>query len=81
MKTYYRISDAGYNKVKLENITNENCLKNFTRVFSRHLKDIIVIADNVSEGTYDIITKYVDKGLISRVSVGNGAGTFNLALD
>lgn len=81
MKIYYRISDAGYSKVKPENVTNENCLKNFTTVFAKHIKDLVVIADNVSQETYAMITKYVSKEIVSRVSVGNGAGTFNLALD
>ena len=29
MRVIYRISDAGYNKIKPDYITNENCLKNF----------------------------------------------------
>jgi hypothetical protein len=81
MKIIYRISDAGYNKVKPDYITNENCLKNFCSVFVENLWDIHIIADNVSKETYDMIVKYVDKGSITHVKVGHGAGTFNLALD
>ena len=33
MKIIYRISDAGYNKVKPDYITNENCLKNALLMF------------------------------------------------
>lgn len=80
MKIIYRISDAGYNKVKPEYVNNENCLKNFCDVFSKYRKDIKVIADNVSDKTYEMISKYVDKDNITKVSVGHGAGTFNVAL-
>ena len=63
MRIIYRISDTGYNKVKPDYITNENCLANATKEFD----DVIwsVIADNVSSDT----------------KKGNGAATFNLALD
>ena len=33
MKIIYRISDAGYNKVKPDYINNEACLKNATEIF------------------------------------------------
>ena len=77
MKVIYRISDAGYNKVKPDYITNENCLKNAVEVFGKD--NFYVIADNVSDTTEQMILKYVNG--IQKVSVGNGAGTFNLALD
>ena len=79
MKIIYRISDAGYNKVKPDYINNENCLANAVKVFDS--RDFIVIADNVSEETYLMICKYVNSHQILKVSVGHGAGTFNLALD
>ena len=81
MKIVYRISDAGYSKVKPEYVTNEACLKNFCNVFFDHIHDIQIIADNCSEQTLDMIAKYVDPINIEKVSVGHGAGTFNLALD
>ena len=81
MKIIYRISDAGYNKVKPDYINNESCLKNFCNVFYDYLHDINVIADNCSEDTINIIKKYIDPTNIEKVSVGHGAGTFNLALD
>jgi hypothetical protein len=81
MKIIYRISDAGYNKVKPDYINNENCLKNFCNVFSNHISDINIIADNCSESTLNMIKKYIDPINIEKVSVGHGAGTFNLALD
>ena len=79
MKIIYRISDVGYNKVKPEYINNENCLKNFVNVFGN--QNLYIIADNCSEDTLKMITKYVHLNRIENVSVGNGAGTFNLALD
>ncbi len=81
MKIIYRISDAGYNKIKPTYINNESCLKNFCNVFFDHIYDIHVIADNCSDSTYDMIRKYIDFVNIERVSVGHGAGTFNLALN
>lgn len=79
MKIIYRISDAGYNKVKPDYINNENCLKNATEVFKD--ADWLVIADNVSKETDDMIQKYISRSNIYYASVGHGAGTFNLALD
>jgi hypothetical protein len=77
MKIIYRISDVGYNKVKPHYINNENCLENASQVFDK--ADWLVIADNCSQSTLDIISKYQSN--IIKVSVGHGAGTFNLALD
>jgi hypothetical protein len=81
MKIIYRISDAGYSKVKPAYIHNSACLKNFCNVFFEHIHDIVVIADNCSEDTMNIIRRYIDPIAIEQVSVGHGAGTFNLALN
>jgi hypothetical protein len=81
MKIIYRISDAGYNKVKPEYISNENCLKNAVKTFPDTNNSWHVIADNVSEPTDYMIQKYIHVDDIDYVSVGHGAGTFNLALD
>lgn len=81
MKIIYRISDAGYNKVKPNYINNEACLKNFCNVFFDHISDIIILADNCSEQTLLMVGRYIDPINIHKVSVGHGAGTFNLALD
>ena len=81
MKLIYRISDSGYNKVKPDYINNEKCLKNFCNIFFDHIYDIHIIADNCSEPTMNMIKKYIDPINIEEVSVGHGAGTFNLALD
>jgi hypothetical protein len=79
MKIIYRISDAGYNKVKPKYVNNENCLANATKVFKDD--DWLVIADNVSTETNSMIQEYVNILDVENVSVGHGAGTFNLALD
>ena len=79
MRIIYRISDAGYNKIKPDYINNENCLANATKVFDNAIWS--VIADNVSSDTNDMIQKYVTRDCILYAEKGNGAATFNLALD
>ena len=79
MLVIYRISDAGYNKVKPSYINNESCLANATATFKN--EEWLIIADNISNETYSMICKYHPEQSIKKVSVGNGAGTFNLALD
>ena len=79
MRIIYRISDAGYSKVKPDYINNENCLANATKVFDNSIWS--VIADNVSSNTNDMIQKYVTRDCILYTEKGNGAATFNLALD
>lgn len=79
MKIIYRISDTGYNKIKPDYINNENCLANAIKTFGS--ENFIIIADNISEETFSMICKYVKSKQITKVSVGHGAGTFNLALN
>tara|TARA_R110002012_G_scaffold109099_2_gene252665 strand:- start:641 stop:1330 length:690 start_codon:yes stop_codon:yes gene_type:complete len=79
MKIIYRISDAGYKKEKPEYIDNEKCLANATKVFKD--AEWSIIADNVSKETSGMIEKYKSKDHIRYASEGNGAATFNLALD
>jgi hypothetical protein len=81
MKIIYRISDAGYAKVKPAYINNETCLKNFCNVFFDYIHDIQIIADNCSDATINMINKYIDPINIIKTSIGSGAGTFNYALD
>lgn len=81
MKVIYRISDAGYDKVKPDYINNENCLKNALESFPLTKYDWSIIADNVSEETNNMIQKHISRDHILYVSIGHGAGTFNLALD
>ena len=79
MRIIYRISDTGYNKVKPDYINNEACLANAVKVFDDC--EWSIIADNVSEETNNMIQKYVPRSEIFYVDRGNGAATFNLALD
>ena len=79
MKLIYRISDTGYNKIKPNYINNEKCLANAIKTFGS--ENFIIIADNISDDTFQMICKYVKSKQITKVSVGHGAGTFNLALD
>lgn len=79
MKVIYRISDAGYRKVKPDYINNEKCLANAVQTFTE--ADWLILADNTSEETNDMIRQYIPRDSIEYVSVGHGAGTFNLALD
>lgn len=81
MNIFYRISDVGYKKTKPEYITNENCLKNATQVFNVIDNNWIVIADNTSDETNKMISKYIPTESIKFVNIQNGAGTFNYALD
>lgn len=81
MHIYYRISDAGYKKEKPAYINNENCLRNFVKQFNKHIEQMVVIADNTSPETDAMILNYVPGNNLMKVSVGHGAGTFNLALD
>ncbi len=79
MRIIYRISDSGYNKVKPDYINNENCLANATKEFNDSIWS--VIADNISEDTNNMIQKYVTRDCILYAEKGNGAATFNMALD
>lgn len=79
-KIIYRTSKSGYQKVKPHYINNKNCFLNAIKTFGDSL-DWIVIADNCHEEEIEFIESYVDKRCIRKVFIGNGAGTFNLALD
>jgi hypothetical protein len=79
MKIIYRISDNGYNKVKPKYINNRNCLWNAVNIFPD--ADWTILADNISDDTYKMMVWYLEENKIQKVSIGHGAGTFNLALD
>jgi hypothetical protein len=82
------MSETGYAKVKLAGINNDLCLKNalYTNYYSHDEETSwCIIGDNLTKDTKDKILmiprmKHGNK-TIEDVSVGNGAGTFNLALD
>ena len=77
MYVIYRISDTGYQKDKPDYINNQNCLNNALYTFNK--ATWWVIADNVGDETKEFINSKVKT--VEYVSVGHGAGTFNLALD
>ena len=77
MQVIYRISETGYPKEKPEYINNKNCFENALRTFNK--ATWLVIADNVDDETKLYLESKVET--IKYVSVGHGAGTFNLALD
>jgi hypothetical protein len=77
----YRISDAGYKKEKPTYINNESCLRNAVTIFPCKIYEWLLIADNCSTETITMIEKYVPRENILEVSIGHGAGTFNLALN
>jgi hypothetical protein len=77
MKVIYRISDGGYPKEKPDYITKINCLKNALKHFNQD--DFLLIMDGVSDNLKSEIEK-IYSGKAQLVSIGNGAGTFNLAL-
>jgi FkbM family methyltransferase len=77
----YRTSDAGYNKVKPNYVNNANCLKNAINTFPTNKFNWHIIADNTSESTNNEISTIAQNVPTDYVSVGHGAGTFNLALD
>jgi len=80
MKVIYRISDAGYNKVKPDYINNQKCLTNASWAF--HDAEWLIIADNTPPETDAMIEEWKnDNAIVKKVSVGHGAGTFNLALN
>ncbi|MEA9604640.1 hypothetical protein VC159_09275 [Polynucleobacter sp. JS-JIR-II-c23] len=78
---FYRISDAGYPKLKASYINNENCLKNALHTFPLIRCNWNVVADNCSTETLGMIRRYIPEKSIKEVSIGHGAGTFNLTLD
>jgi hypothetical protein len=80
LNVFYRISDKGEEKRKLEIINNRSCLKNFMNEFP---SDIIeVIADNVEDSTIEWLNTIKFKR-VHRTSLGNSGSfwfAFRLAL-
>ena len=78
MKVLYRISDGGYNKIKPIYVTKRGCFLHFLKIFKNH--DIYIIADNVSDDTYNFLKEHIDSTKIIRTSLNN-AGSFICCLD
>jgi hypothetical protein len=67
--------------VKPEYITKEHCLANAVSEFPLDQVEWHVLADNISEATYQMALKYVPADRIKMISVGHGAGTFRIAYE
>ena len=76
---FYRLSDGGHPKIKPSYISNENCLRNFEQQFGQ--EKIYLIADNVSDSTWNHIQKNYPTMRCERTSLGGQAASFNYALD
>jgi hypothetical protein len=69
---FYRLSDKGENKERLEIISNKACLNNFLKEFPED--QILIVADNVKDETMEWLQSYNFKH-IHRTSLGN-SGSF-----
>ena len=78
MKVLYRISDAGYIKEKPNYVNPKSVFSHFINVFVNC--DIYVIADNVSDETYDFICNNISKERVTSTTLSN-AGAFMYAVD
>jgi len=78
MKIFYRISEASYNKNKPQYVANKlNVFHKFYLIFKEY--NIYIVADNVSDQTYEILKNY-DKIEIFRTKLSN-AGAFMYAVN
>ncbi len=77
MKCFYRISDGGNPKVKPDYINNQKCLENFVSVFGK--EDLFIVADKVSEKTYEWLKFYTDN--VIRTDFGKGSLSFGYSID
>ena len=69
MKVIYRISDGGNVKIKPTYITKTRCFLHFLSIFKEH--DMYVVADNVSQETYEFLCLNFDSNKIIKTSLGN----------
>ena len=69
MKVIYRISDGGNAKLKPNYITKTRCFLHFLHIFKDH--DMFVVADNVSQETYEFLCSNFDSNKITKTSLGN----------
>lgn len=72
MIVYYRISDGGYSKDKLEFATKEKCLENFLSVFPND--EIVVFGDNINEVTEKMVKSHTPN--LIRIQTGSSAQSF-----
>ena len=83
MKIIYRISDGGYKKEKPSYITKQNCLTNAVRHFAEDDNFYIIQDGSLTPDDYidRIFNTHIKLYIKRYANIGNGAGTFNLALD
>ena len=81
MLVIYRISEGGYNKVKPDYATKIACLQNALKCFPPSETDWCIIADNASANLIKQIREVYPKGRLIPTYLGNGAATYNRALD
>jgi hypothetical protein len=80
VRIYYRLSDGSYKKERESFITKEKCLTNLVNLL-REQDSMTVVADNVSNQTYELIQQIVPTATVYRTQLGHGALSFNYALD
>ena len=69
MKVIYRISDGGNSKLKPDYVTKKGCFLHFINIFKDY--DIYVVADNVSDNTYNFLSSNIDSSKIVKTFLGN----------
>ena len=77
LKALYRISDGSYEKERFPYATKETCLRNFLTVFEPSADDLLIIADNVSDATWDMVNELHPR--VVRTNIGHGAGSWRYA--
>ena len=93
LNVLYRLSDGSYPKIRFDDATKENCLKNFINNCTDPWEDtLIVYADNVKDETWNKIPSWIDhwndvychdfsKFSTIRTNAGSSAGSFRLVFE
>lgn len=87
MNVFYRYSDGGYAKNKLEKATKKVCLMNFLQRFNADNLMLHLVADNVKDETFDMLTKLLKSTKIKmernieRTNCGSSAASFKYVYD
>jgi hypothetical protein len=89
MIIFYRYSDGGYAKQKLEIATKEVCLTNFLLTFNTFKDKMYIVADNVKDDTFDFLSywsKHYNPKLLGtynleRTQCGSSAASFKYVFE
>lgn len=85
MKVFYRLSDSSNIRTRVPRATKQNSLENFLKNFrlSKYGDSLIIIADSVTDETYDSILPIIENHpvTIKRTNSGSEASSFKLLLD